>query len=319
MQKTCLALLCLLMLAFTLSGCGVPQEEYDAAMAELASSRSEIENLWSELASLRSQIEDLQGDLASSRNGIRPSGGLVAQSAKLTKVQDSDTEGQIHELENELEVIFNSTVTQDYQFKTSRWGTYQWMLTVPLRDYFYYKEKPRPASFARYNSLTRDERYYYFSEYIFMATDPYDDGLIESIVNNVDEIAVTENFNELDKVNLVIQFIQSLTYTEDTMTTPYNEYPQYPIETLFDRGGDCEDTSILAAAILTEMGFDVALLLFEEFDHMGLGINFPVKYGNSWIHEGKRYWYLDTTGGWSLGWCPEEYAETSAYVFPIGG
>jgi len=73
--------------------------------------------------------------------------------------------------------------------------------------------------------------------------------------------------------------------------------------------------------ILDEMGYDVAMLLFEEYDHIGLGINMPPEYhmyGNSWIYEGKRYWYLDTSGKQSIGWCPEPYHQTSAYVYPLG-
>ena len=62
-------------------------------------------------------------------------------------------------------------------------------------------------------------------------------------------------------------------YTVDDETTPWNEYPRYPVETLFDRGGDCEDTSILTATILYEMGYDVALLILEDDNHCAIGIS----------------------------------------------
>lgn len=319
MQKACLVLLCLLILAFTLSGCGVPQQEYDAVMTELASSRSEIENLQDELASQRSEIKNLQDELATpeSERIKNLQNELATQSATLAQIQNSNTalQEQIRGLENELDVVFSTTVTFDNQFKTSSEDEHNLTLTIPLRDYFYYKGRPRP-SWSKYSSMVAGP-YYYFKEYGSMVSDPYDDAIIDSVVRQLNEEASTKNLSDLEKASLVLQFVQNLTYTEDVDTTPFDEYPRYPVETLFDQGGDCEDTSILVATILMEMGYDVALLLFEEYDHMGVGLNFPVEYGNSWIYEGKRYWYLETTGGRSLGWSPREYAETSAYVFPV--
>ena len=207
------------------------------------------------------------------------------------------------------------TLHNQFQYKDKE---HNLTLVIPLPDYLYYREKPRP-SWLNYSSMAIHP-YYYFAEYISMATDPDDDYLIDTIVSKLNAAAVASNLDDLDRAELALIFVQSLTYIGDNVTTRLDEYPRYPIETLFDREGDCEDTSILLAAILTEMGYDVALLLFEEFDHIGLGINFPLEYGNSWIHsDGRRYWYLDTTGGQSMGWCPEPYDVTSAYVYPIGG
>jgi hypothetical protein len=194
-------------------------------------------------------------------------------------------------------------------------------LNIPLSNYLYYKERPRP-SWINYSAMA-SHPYHYFAEYIPMAIDSNDDHLVNSIVDYLDGVALADALSDRDRAELALTFVQSLTYTGDNVTTSFNEYPRYPVETLFDREGDCEDTSILLAAILTEMGYDVALLLFEEFDHIGLGINFPPEYqmyGNSWIYDdGRRYWYLDTTGGKAIGWCPEPYDETSAYVYPVGG
>jgi hypothetical protein len=110
----------------------------------------------------------------------------------------------------------------------------------------------------------------------------------------------------------VIFFVQQIPYTHDNSTASYyggvfppaygnnGEYPKYPVETLVDGKGDCEDTSILAAAILDLMGYDVVLLRYS--DHMALGIemtkfspfyaDYPPKY---YDYEGKRYYYVETT------------------------
>jgi transglutaminase-like putative cysteine protease len=49
-----------------------------------------------------------------------------------------------------------------------------------------------------------------------------------------------------------------------------NEYWKFPLETITDGAGDCEDTSILFAAIMSYMGYDTCLFLFT--DHMAVGI-----------------------------------------------
>jgi len=213
-----------------------------------------------------------------------------------------------------------ATVNLHYEFEY-KYDEHNLTLTIPVRDYLYYKERPRP-SWLNYSAMAIHP-YYYFAEYRSMATDPGDDYLIDAIVGYLNGVAVANDLSDCARAEMALVFVQSLTYIGDNVTTSFDEYPRYPVETLFDREGDCEDTSILLAAILTEIGYDVALLLFEEFDHIGLGINFPPEYkmyGNSWIHDdGRRYWYLDTSGGQAIGWCPEEYAQTSAYVYPVGG
>ena len=207
--------------------------------------------------------------------------------------------------------LFNTTARITYQFEYKGYER-QFTLTIPLEDYRNYKEKPRPD----YN-LAKSDFSAYFAQYINMATDSHDDGLIDSLVCQLEEIALAEGLSDSKKASLALNFIQSLAYTKDNTPAGLGEYPRYPVETLFEMGGDCEDTSILLAAIMTDMEYDVALLLFENLDHIGLGINFPVKHGNSWIYEGKRYWYLDASGTRPIGWCPEEYAQTAAYVYPL--
>ena len=79
-------------------------------------------------------------------------------------------------------------------------------------------------------------------------------------------------------MNFVMAFVQSLPDTIDKGTTPYDEYPRYPVETLFARGGDCEDTPILVAALLDRLGYDVALLVLENAQHMAVGVSITDTY-----------------------------------------
>lgn len=216
---------------------------------------------------------------------------------------NADTAGQAPGLGKNTQNLPDTNITQTYVINSQRWGDIVWTLDLPMSRYNYYREKTRPVV--------------YF-DYAKMAVDPQDDDIIEAIIRNIRDTAAAKGLNRKDQLSLVLSFVQSIAYAEDIATTYRNEYPRYPVETLLEKQGDCEDTSVLAAAILTKMGYDVSLLLFEKFDHMGVGVNYyELEYGNSWIADGKRYWYFDTTGGRSVGWTPDEYAKTAAYVLPV--
>ncbi|WP_157200687.1 hypothetical protein [Methanocaldococcus fervens] len=172
-------------------------------------------------------------------------------------------------------------------------------LYIPKNLYDYYKSKKRE----------------YVEDYSYYVLDPYDDWYLNRIIQKIDEICKENGYDERDRINLVISFVQQLPYTYDNISTGYDEYPRYPIETLVD-GGDCEDTSILTAALLNQMGYDVALMRFSQ--HMGVGINLDNNYGYYYEYNGKRYFYLETTEtGWEIGDLPDELKDEGAMIFPI--
>ena len=107
-------------------------------------------------------------------------------------------------------------------------------------------------------------------------------------------------------------------YAEDIVTTGYDEYARYPLETLVDYGGDCEDTSILMAALLKAMGYDAVLLYFSgDPGHVAVGVAGQFS-GSYFDYQGAKYYYLETTGsGWEIGDIPPEYEHKSANIYQI--
>jgi hypothetical protein len=85
----------------------------------------------------------------------------------------------------------------------------------------------------------------------------------------------------------------------------------YPLETLLDGVGDCEDAVILAAALLKRLGYDVALLYYAG--HCALGVAGAEGLPGDFVEDpqtGVRYFYGETTSeGWSLGQVPSRYRE----------
>lgn len=118
------------------------------------------------------------------------------------------------------------------------------------------------------------------------------------------------------KAEFVIEFTQNLPYIQDTVGTGYRDYTKSVIETLVDAGGDCEDTAILMAAILESRDFNYDAVLLLLPGHMAVGVagenDLP---GSYYEFDGKRYYYLETTGGgWEVGEIPEEYENELAEI-----
>lgn len=218
------------------------------------------------------------------------------------KQQVTTLNSQASSLEARLNNVLGITVTQYYEWVYG-WKTWQWNLPITLSLYAEYLERPRLQS---------------PSYWVNMVKDPTDDHYIDQMIQQINSAAIQEGFTELEKVNFVIAFVQKLPYTVDIETTPSDEYPRYPIETLFDRGGDCEDTSILVAALLGGMGYDVALLLLENAKHMAVGVSIAATYGSYYEYNGKKYFYLETTGeGWQMGQIPPSFTDTTARIYPL--
>jgi len=128
-----------------------------------------------------------------------------------------------------------------------------WRLAVPEEAYTYYTNLKRPP--------TDDCSVY--------VTDPADDAFISSLAARLKETAVWEKYSPKQTVEFVIAFVQNIKYVSDIISTGIEEYPRYPLETLVDQEGDCEDTSILLASILKEMGYEVVLISFPG-EHMAV-------------------------------------------------
>lgn len=118
-----------------------------------------------------------------------------------------------------------------------------------------------------------------------------------------------------ERIDFVLSFVQSLPYTHDDVTTGYDEFRRYAVETLIDGGGDCEDTTILVAAILRGLG-EKTILIFTP-GHIALGVsgNFT---GAHVPYDGTQYYYCETTGtGWTVGDLPTPSGTKVTHIIPL--
>jgi len=122
---------------------------------------------------------------------------------------------------------------------------------------------------------------------------------IKYLANTLNSQAQTEGFTEFETAEFALSFVQSIPYEAV-------QYPQLPTQTVFETG-DCDGKSILMGALLTEMGYDSALMYYSsqstgnDAGHMAIGISFaeqvpsrdyPLIYTT---YRGKKYYFAETT------------------------
>ncbi|MCY3743002.1 MAG: hypothetical protein OXH00_18455 [Candidatus Poribacteria bacterium] len=123
------------------------------------------------------------------------------------------------------------------------------------------------------------------------------------------------NWKRQDHVDFVLSFVQSLPYTLDDVTTGYDEFRRYAVETLIEGGGDCEDTTILVGAILRGLGEETALIFTPG--HIAIGVSGDFT-GSSLTYNGIKYFYCETTGtGWTVGALPASVGKTVEAIVPL--
>lgn len=192
-------------------------------------------------------------------------------------------------------------ITRSYNWNYK--GTsYSWKLTIPQSLYSYYGSQPHDRS-----KLTT------YKEYVISSKDkPYLDALLKKLKESGEK----KGYSDAENVMNVVAFVQSLPYFYDNSSTVYDDYPRYPIETLVDNGGDCEDTAILTAAFLKEMGYGVVLV--NPPGHMAVGVKCSSCSGTYYDYNGSRYYYLETTGNnWKIGQIPPDYVNKEVRIIPL--
>lgn len=141
----------------------------------------------------------------------------------------------------------------------------------------------------------------------------YNDPFIKTIAKKISEAADEKGFS---KAALAEAFVQSLSYVDDVYTGR-DEYPKYPVETFFEKNGDCEDTSYLTASIVTAMNIDTTLIVLPG--HMAVGVWMDCDTpGTSYKSNDRCYYYTETTGeGWLSGEIPDRYKYSVATLIKI--
>ena len=184
---------------------------------------------------------------------------------------------------------------EEYFYREYNWNfsdkKHTFEICIPEESYYYLTKQPRTDDYSNYVQVAEHT--------------------LSNLSVGLKEKAEKMEYDYYETINYILSFVQDLKYTSDKVTTGYDDYPRYAIETLVERGGDCEDTSILFAGFMENLDYDAILILItnETSSHMAVGMWGHSSFEGTYIEvDEKHYYYCETTyGGWKMGDCPEDY------------
>lgn len=185
--------------------------------------------------------------------------------------------------------------------------TCEWDFTPPGNLLPSHLEVSIQVSEANYTALLKRSRF--VKQFHLYAEEKCDE--IDQLVSYFKNLQSQHNWDSYTQASNVLAFVQSfIPYRRDIETKNVSDYARFPLETLWDRVGDCEDVAILCGAILSRLGYKAALLRYPG--HLAFGVetskgfglehqirdpNYPVSY----------YYGESTSKDWRLGQIPEDY------------
>lgn len=139
---------------------------------------------------------------------------------------------------------------------------------------------------------------------------------MEQLSNEVDRLCEENNLDgDFYRSNMAVTLVQALIkfetdrdYTQRVFGRAQAEYVKYPIQTLYEGCGDCEDVALLIYGLLTHMGYDCKFTIVEDANEAhaivlvkgDYGVerdtyNFDrIKYNTTINVDGEDYYWVET-------------------------
>jgi hypothetical protein len=201
-------------------------------------------------------------------------------------------------------LLVNGYTHFEYDFVYGR-TTYTLELDIAYSDYLDYRGKyyvdERRESRDFDNKRTKD----------FVVVDRY----ILEMADFFKSLKAQRGWTDVQTADCILAFTQYIEYQTDELSKGHSEYWRLPVETLYDRCGDCEDTSILCAAIYKAMGYKSAIIIMTG--HIAVGLSLDGLTGaisEKPFQDG--YYYGETTNPrYSIGKVPNDIVYL--YLVPI--
>ncbi|MBR1973344.1 MAG: hypothetical protein IKA33_01550, partial [Candidatus Methanomethylophilaceae archaeon] len=201
---------------------------------------------------------------------------------------------------NYLTIFVDGPVDRTFNWKDNSGISHTYTLSILYSDYLGYAE----------DDIVRNQ----MGETHDLMFVTYKDEYIKKIAEDFNTKYSTKSVEE--RIDIVLTMTQNIQYMYDSDTKGQEEYWKYPLETLFEQNGDCEDTSFLFCAIVKAMGHDTAIFIFDG--HMAAGVSYDRQVeGGDWyvILGGKNYFYCETTAtGYTIGHAPSGLVHIYTYV-----
>jgi hypothetical protein len=156
-------------------------------------------------------------------------------------------------------------------------------ITVPVSDSVYQGAKLADKEVTIYGNIS--EEVWVPDSYRSMVNDPAQEDLYRALLEEFKQIKDSKGLSDDEYLELMTTFVQSLTY--ETIT---DNPVKFPIETVVDGSGDCDDKSLLLAGLLSREGYRVGLMSFGPEAHMAVGVT-----DDEFQYKNTTYAYIETT------------------------
>jgi hypothetical protein len=156
-------------------------------------------------------------------------------------------------------------------------------LTLPINTSVYEGAKQAEKATTVYGNIS--ETIWLAQSYRAMVQDPAQDSLYTALLAESDKIRLQQKLSDDEYLEFITVYIQSLRYE-----TREQNPAKFPVETVVDRAGDCDDKSLLLAGLLSREGYPVALLLFGPESHMAVGVG-----SDDYLYKNTGYAFVETT------------------------
>lgn len=132
--------------------------------------------------------------------------------------------------------------------------------------------------------------------YEMFLSDSNDGEVLDQLVEHIVQISLDSK----EQIQLAVTLVQTeVDYDHEKLNSKGNWNVYYPLETLIWKKGVCSDKSLLLGKLLVKLDYKICFFLFEENNHMALGIKTST---NGFFNSG--FEYIETTGVFPIGDIP---------------
>jgi hypothetical protein len=185
------------------------------------------------------------------------------------------------------------------------------VISLPVNGSVYYGARQADKEITIYGNVSEQE--WVAKSYRTMMDDPAQEDFYTGLITGLRSVRSRLQLDDDEYLELITVFVQSIPY-ETIGENP----PKFPVETVAEMSGDCDDKSLLLAGLLSREDYRVALLSFRRESHMAVGIVCP---GSDYRNTG--YAYIETTNVTYVGVPPGRLSEgviigSDPIVIPVG-
>ena len=163
----------------------------------------------------------------------------------------------------------------------------------------------------RYTSFNADDSKAPANYFSFVFSEPGRETVRDLALQLVSDTMTLE-----ERIMSALTFVQALPYSKDRASKGVEEYVRYPVETVADGRGDCEDKAVLLAALFDVLEVDYVLFLLTDHAALGVQCN-SIEADRYFAIDGKKYYYLETTNPkWKIGQIPKEHQRSVFEFYP---